>query len=636
MRDLSRFQLIMFGGKGGVGKTVCSIASGIFLAEEGRRTLVYSVDPAHSLSDCLSIKIGNAVSKVGNNLFAIEIDAKRMLTDLKRRYGEELSEAAKFFVPGIDLPFEKALFREMLDLSLPGLDEVMALVGLQDMVRVGEYDSIVVDMAAGLHSIRLLGLPELLDRWIENSLRVFRRYGNLFPIEKISLFLQNLRRDIDALKSKLTSSGRSVFVPVTTPDQMAVRVTERIVSNLLASHIPLRWLIVNQVRVQTRCRICTPLRIEQKARLNEIYEKFRQLEIVEAPLLSEHLIDLQAMKKFAEVLFSGKLGISLVKRIPGSYSSVTIKTLKLHLPPLVKLVIFGGKGGCGKTTCAAATGLYMSQKGRKTLVVSSDPQQSLSDLFGQDLSNEITNIRRVDKLFAIQVDAQKLIDEFKEQNREEILEIFSNATYLKKEELMDFLDLSLPGIDEVFALMKLNELVRDGKFDLFVLDTAPTGHTLRLLEVPNLLARWTRIMFTLRAKARYVSESLLGWPVRGKPDIFLAKIHDDVKAMWSLLRSSETTFIPVTTPERISVAETVRLITYLKNVGMNVGGVVVNKTVSARTTCIYCSTTARGQQESLATVREPLSNGSVVAVPFFPNEIMGVRRLNKFAEALYE
>ena len=142
----------------------------------------------------------------------------------------------------------------------------------------------------------------------------------------------------------------------------------------------------------------------------------------------------------------------------------------------LKFILFGGKGGSGKTTCATATALHFAQATKKKiLIVSTDPAPSIGDSLDLEVGNKITQVR--DNLWAIELDARELLEDFRKKNLEKIKTLILRGTYLTEEDIEAFENLALPGMDEVMAIIKIADLLKTKKYDLIILDTAPTGHT---------------------------------------------------------------------------------------------------------------------------------------------------------------
>jgi len=155
----------------------------------------------------------------------------------------------------------------------------------------------------------------------------------------------------------------------------------------------------------------------------------------------------------------------------------------------LKLLLFGGKGGVGKTTCAAATALHIAMKypNRKVLIFSTDPAHSLSDSFDYKIGDEITQMKGLDNLYALEINAEKLHEEFKVQHLIELAVIGKKATYFNAKQLPNLFGMSYSSSFSFMALMKIVELIKANEYNLVILDTAPTGHTLELLQLPEVL-----------------------------------------------------------------------------------------------------------------------------------------------------
>ncbi|MBU1487029.1 ArsA family ATPase [bacterium] len=169
----------------------------------------------------------------------------------------------------------------------------------------------------------------------------------------------------------------------------------------------------------------------------------------------------------------------------------------------LKLILFGGKGGVGKTTCASGTGLYLSED-FKTLLFSTDPAHSLADSLGQKIGPEIEEVRGIKNLKVLQVSAEAALSKFKLRYESQIKKILDTSTYLDQEDIDSLFALPIPGMDEVMGFKTIVDLIDEAKFDKYIVDTAPTGHALRLLTLPDLLDDWIKVMAKMRWKYRYM------------------------------------------------------------------------------------------------------------------------------------
>ncbi len=153
-----------------------------------------------------------------------------------------------------------------------------------------------------------------------------------------------------------------------------------------------------------------------------------------------------------------------------------------------QLVMLGGKGGVGKTTCAAAIALHMAEAGKKTLILSSDPTPSLSDIFEVPIGAQEIPIPYAPNLVALEISSEIVLQKWKERFGPEIYEVVSSFADLDCDFVLDYVG-GAPGIEEEYMLYFIMELVREGRYNLVVWDTAPAGHTLRLLHLPEIFLR---------------------------------------------------------------------------------------------------------------------------------------------------
>jgi len=305
----------------------------------------------------------------------------------------------------------------------------------------------------------------------------------------------------------------------------------------------------------------------------------------------------------------------------------------------LKLLLFGGKGGVGKTTAAAATALYWAGRGleRKILVVSTDPAHSLSDSFDQPIGDEIRPIAGVPNLFALEMDAGRQLEDFKRQYGEVLKTIAHRGTYFDQEDIAAFFDLSLPGLDELMAVIEVADILREGRYGLVILDTAPTGHTLRLLALPQLMGDWIRILDLMLEKHRYVASVITRRRYRpDETDAFLEHISADLGRLRALLSDANSTeFVPVTIPEAMSIEETARLLEGLESYRLRVRTVVINRVVTQRE-CPYCEARRRGQERYLEEIEGRFSAWNLVLVPLLPQEVRGQGPLERYTQTMLD
>lgn len=302
----------------------------------------------------------------------------------------------------------------------------------------------------------------------------------------------------------------------------------------------------------------------------------------------------------------------------------------------MRIVLVTGKGGVGKTTVAAATALAAARNGLRVLVSSTDPAHSLADALNVRLTDRPTPV--VPGLSGQQIDAQKELDRHWGAIRDQIMSVFDwgGVSGVEAEEFLVF-----PGMDELFALLEVNEHARSGEFDAIVVDCAPTAETLRLLSLPEVLSWYfERVMPAerrLMRAARPLLTRLTDLPVP-EDDVFRAAESifygiDQVKQL--LADPSVTSARLVVNPEKMVIDEARRTYTYLGLFGYGVDGVVVNRVLPDEVSDPYFERWRSIQKGHLATLDEAFTDVPRLRLRLFDDEMVGVDRLQVMAEELY-
>ncbi|HZX97442.1 MAG TPA: ArsA family ATPase, partial [Myxococcales bacterium] len=293
------------------------------------------------------------------------------------------------------------------------------------------------------------------------------------------------------------------------------------------------------------------------------------------------------------------------------------------------LRFYAGKGGAGKTTCAAAAALALAREGARTLVVSTDPAHSLGDALGLRLAASPRAVRG--RLFAAELDADRALRRWLSARERSLRLIASRGTYLDDDDVDALFRLSLPGVDELVALIELRRL--SGGFEEVVVDTAPTGHTLRLLEMPETLARLAGVLDDLQSKHRALALSLRGAVRRDAEEQLIEQLRDEARELHALLRSDDVEFHWVTLAEELSAREARDGILTLRAAGLSVVRLVVNRlTPTPDQSCPLCIARRAEEARVLGGLRDlglPLR-----AVDEQDHEPRGLAALAKVARAL--
>lgn len=309
---------------------------------------------------------------------------------------------------------------------------------------------------------------------------------------------------------------------------------------------------------------------------------------------------------------------------------------------MTEFVFYGGKGGVGKTTCAAATALKLSGRG-DTLVVSTDPAHSLSDSLETEVPSRPEMV--MDNLWAAEVDPEEAMEGYRGAF-ERVPEQFGGFPGLSGGELGEgmgglFEDaLMAPGSDEAAAMHEFMKYMDSDDWDYIVFDTAPTGHTLRLLQLPEVMDSMLGRMIKIRSQIQGVVDSLKGVFGGGGEDNVSLDEFRRVKARIERVRGmlsdpEQTDFRVVSVPERMSVLETERMIERLSRFEVPVRTVVLNRVMEeVNEDCEFCSARWEVQRRNLDEAREIFRGLDIQYVPLMRGDVRGVEELEGVAENL--
>lgn len=308
-----------------------------------------------------------------------------------------------------------------------------------------------------------------------------------------------------------------------------------------------------------------------------------------------------------------------------------------------ELVCYGGKGGVGKTTCAAAAGLAYARDGRQTLVVSTDPAHSLADAVDADLGGEPTTVRP--GLAAVETDPESGTRRYR-RLFESVADELDDAGFDLDEAAIQelFAAGGLPGGDELAALSAIGRFATDERWDVVVLDTAPTGHTLRLLDLPETVGTGVRTALSLREQVRRKADAartmVLGpYAAMGRGDeepVDGTELAAEMSTVADVLQDeARTSFRVVTIPEVLAVRETERLVDRLSGFGVPVDTLVVNRVLTdVDEDCERCRRRRDRHQDVVDDLRERFSSLTVVTVPDIVADLRGPEALEPLADRL--
>jgi arsenite-transporting ATPase len=271
-----------------VGKTTLSCVTAMRMAHDfpGKRVLLFSADPAHSLSACLQTRIGPRPRQLMPGLTALEIDAKAEFEKLKAKYAKDLEHFLEAVSRGFDLTFDRVVLERMLDLATPGLDEVMALTRIMDFLAQGSYDLFVLDCASTGHLIRLLELPGLIDEWLKAFFNLFLKYEHILKMPGFTQELVSISRNLKKLRELLRNPAASALYAVGIPTRMALEETRDLVVACDRMGIAVPLMFLNLLTPPCDCQLCEGLRLRESEVAGEYRKAFpgkQQVQVCRQP-----------------------------------------------------------------------------------------------------------------------------------------------------------------------------------------------------------------------------------------------------------------------------------------------------------------------------------------------------------------
>ena len=642
--DIRDRSLILFGGKGGSGKTTSACATSLYLAQHypGKKILLVSTDPAHSVGDSFGCAIGNKITPIKglNNLWALEIDADVVGENFKKEH-----EAVIKTIADRGTYFDQQDVADFYKLTIPGLDEIMAIIEISKLLKDGQYDLIILDTAPTGHTLRLLSLPAEMEKWIHlmdmmQSKHRFlvRHFAGRYKKDDADEFLETMSRDIKRVKLLLSNSQSTEFVPVSIPEPMSIDETKKLLRCLKNYHIQVRDIIVNRIAPNdTGCPFCKSRENDQKQNFSRIKEEFSDYNFFTMPLFPYQIRGIDRLKEYAQILFGGTYEYkpnrpaSSLLEPPSMVSTQALDIIKKDL----KFILFGGKGGVGKTSFACATALRKARENpdKKILVFSTDPAHALSDSFAIPVVDTLSPIEGINNLYGFEMNAPKLLEDWKNEHRKDIKEIFDKFgkginVKFDREVMEEIFTVTPPGLDELLALNEITNFVNEGRFDVYVLDSAATGHLIRFLEMPGVIRDWLKTVFKLLVKYKGV--------------VRLTKIAEEMidlskkvrKVQEILTDSNNTEFVAVTIPETMGFAETEDLLASLARLKIPCRYLIVNMVIPPNQ-CNFCSAKREEQIKAIQEMTKKADEYHIRQLPLFPYQIKGIDRLEDLANKIY-
>jgi arsenite-transporting ATPase len=603
-------KFIFFSGKGGVGKTSMACTTAIYNADKGLKTLIVTTDPASNLSDVFEQEIGHKITKIHNvnNLYAMEIDPDKSTEEYKER----------LLAPMRELFDEDMVKIADEQLSGPCTAEMASFDKFIDFMGENNYDKIIFDTAPTGHTIRLLELPVDWSKHIEEASKGSGQTC-MGPVSMI----QESKGKFDSAIDKLRDKTQTEFIFVMQPEATSLDETLRSSKELSDLGINTSKIIINGFIPKEEAN--NPFFKKRYEMQQEYFEKaretFREIPMDTMELFHTELKGIERFRIIGDTLYNKKpLGKIIDKN---EFTNLKgMENEKDDISDLIypqkgahKNIFFSGKGGVGKTVMACATAVNTALKGYKTLLLTTDPAAHIGKVLDKPIGDSPIKIEGIKNLYAAKIDPKVAFEEYKRNVLEEAKKRFNENTVLTMEE-----ELNSPCTEEMAAFQKFIAYASEEAFDVIVFDTAPTGHTLRLLELPMDWSKQIQVKAGVNAE---ISEE----------DRIQKEKFDRVIAM--LKDKDKTTFAFVMYPEKTPIVEAYRASQELKSAGIETQIVVANLIIpEEEATTDFFKNRRHMQEKYLGDIRNTFSDSKLVKVPMYDKEIKGLEMLKGIGEVI--
>ncbi|UOE94324.1 arsenical pump-driving ATPase [Alkalihalobacillus sp. LMS39] len=531
--EMEMTRYLFFTGKGGVGKTSTACATALQLAEVGKKVLIVSTDPASNLQDVFRINIDRQTTAIPNvdGLFAININPEQVAA----QYRESVIGPYRDKLPAPVIMQMEEQLSGACTVEIAAFNEFADVLTNEEIAN--QYDHIIFDTAPTGHTLRLLQLPTAWSQFLEESTHGASCLGPLSGLaEKKHLY----NEAVNALADK----EKTTLLLVTRPDKSAIQEANRASDELFDIGLQNQWVIINgkMQRYEKFDEIAKAFYNRQEQALETLTGRLLKLPTFEIPFVSYEITGTEALRVFFKE--------NKMQETKSELQKTTLPPLSELLDTLAKkqsgVVMTMGKGGVGKTTIASAIAIGLAEQGHQVHLTTTDPAAHLSHVFGDEITKKNLQISVINPEVEVEEYKEDILSKAKEALDEDGL------AYLKE-------DLHSPCTEEIAVFQAFAKVVDQGENQFVVIDTAPTGHTLLLLDAAQ-------------SYQKEVTRTT-------------GEVPKEVERLLPRLRDKrETDVVIVTLPEATPYYEAKRLADDLKRAEINPTWTVINQSFALTTT----------------------------------------------------
>jgi arsenite/tail-anchored protein-transporting ATPase len=629
--------LHFFAGKGGVGKTTLASAFAIGLSERApeEKILLISTDSARALSDLLKKNLSGKATKVltargEGGVFAAEFDPSASLESFAKEFRPALDQ-----VVGRGKLLTEEDLRALLAHLPVGTDELLGLFELMSYLESGSFDRIVVDLAASNQTLHLLERPHNLKKFLAVARAAERATGKAKKPPLPEGFLDELSAKIDRLAALLKNPSTTAVHLVTLAEPAPEVQTRWLFSELREREMPVTEVLVNQVEDGVGCPACQGRRGLQAPHVRKLQQMDKNVPVYFIARRELPPRGVEGLKALATEWFAGReskpLEFSPAEGPPALVRAPSMPPIAA--PPLhpTRLIFFVGQGGVGKSSCAAAAAVTLTEKEGPVLLISTDPAHSLSEILLSRLTDTESQVKGTKGLYARELDSRAWFNALRKRVKEATDAVFESAgnkgeVAYDREVLKNLFDSAPVDVDDLAALSALSDALIQERFKRIVVDPSPSGEVVRLVQLPDAVRPWLSALLGVLVKYRSKGMGELA-------DLVSLLIKKVKRFEEALLSTNEVRFIVVSRGEELAIPKTERLVQYLQSRKLAVERVLVNR-VLPKSTCAKCENRRRNELAAAKIFEKKLGVPLTVA-PALGRHPAGLRELKAFRTSWY-